>query len=399
MDTLSSSVSATSGIRLDTIPTELLLHILQYLEVRYITQIVSKVCTYFNSIAKDEATWKIRIAKRWKGQYPAIPPKQSFDWTLACISREEETKRWETSLVNPSITCSNAHYSSVDCIKVIKSLVLSGSRDRGINIWNADQVLNGESKPCLKVPDAHKGWVWTFSAPEHQTNNDVDLVSGSWDNTVKFWKVTNAELKESRRAVNLKVAVLATDVCENRVAAGTFDKKVILMDTREDVRKMSFYRCHTMPVLAVKITDKLVVSVSEDKYLVVYDRAAGKKLKKVMIPGNSFPMSFSWHGNSLYVGDKSGSLHLVDTTNDTFEIVEQYASGHNGKITSVSANLGSLITASSDGDIRLFHPTRRLDPMTILKNPDCGEVAQISYSDRILAGAFSNNTVKIWAQE
>ena len=137
MDTMQSTM-----IQLDTIPTELLLHILQFLEVKYITQVVSRVCTYFNSIAKDEATWKIRIAKRWPGQYPAIPPSHPFDWTMACIAREEETKQWgeATTIVPPSITCSNAHYSSVDCIKVMNRLVVSGSRDRGVNIWNVDQV-------------------------------------------------------------------------------------------------------------------------------------------------------------------------------------------------------------------------------------------------------------------
>ena len=33
------------------------------------------------------------------------------------------------------------------------------------------------------------------------------------------------------------------------------------------------------------------------------------------------------------------------------------------------------------------------------QNPDCGEVAQISYNEKnqILAAGFSNNTVKTWA--
>jgi len=385
-------------IRLDTIPTELLLHILQFLEVKYITQVVARVCTYFNSIAKDEATWKIRIAKRWPGQYPAIPPVQGFDWTMACIAREEETRQWgQVTNTTNNITCSNAHYSSVDCIKVVNRLVVSGSRDRGMNIWNVDQVLEGNPKPALKVPDAHKGWVWTFSAAEQQSGVELDLVSGSWDNTVKFWRVTSTELRETRKPVGLKVAVLATDVHENKVVAGTYDKKVIFMDSREDVKKMTFFKCHTKPVLAVKITDRQVVSLSEDQSLVVYDRAAGKRFKKLLIPGHSFPMSMSWHGNSLYVGDKSGSLYLVDTTNDAFEIVQQYHTGHRGKITSIATSLGSVITSSSDGDIRVFHPNRNLDLMATIKNPDCGEAAQISHNDHVLAGAFSNNTVKIWA--
>jgi len=394
MDAMSSN-----DLQLDTLPTELLLHILQFLEVRYITQVVSRVCTYFNVIAKDQATWKIRIAKRWPGQYPAVPSNEPFNWTNACIAREEETKIWSNLAMNTaSITCSNAHYSSVDCVKVMGNLVVSGSRDRGINIWNVEQVLEGNPKPVIKFPDSHKGWVWTFSSPADVPGRNLDLISGSWDNNIKFWRVTSSELKEIRKPINVKVAVLSTDIHETTAVAGTYDKKVILMDTREEIKRMCFYKCHTKPVLAVKVTDRHVVSLSEDQTLVVYDRAARKKYKKIQIPGHSFPMSMSWHGNSLYVGDKSGSLYLLDTTNDAFDIVQQYQTGHVGKITSIVHGLGSLMTSSSDGDIRIFHPTRNLDLLSNIKNPDCGEVAQISYNNQILAGAFSNNTVKIWAR-
>merc|ERR1719233_1947099 len=72
-------------LTLDTLPAEILLHILQYLEVRYITSVLSRVCSYFRTIAEDEATWKIRIQKRWPGPYPACQPATGFSWTTACI--------------------------------------------------------------------------------------------------------------------------------------------------------------------------------------------------------------------------------------------------------------------------------------------------------------------------
>ena len=58
--------------------------------------------------------------------------------------------------------CSNAHYSSVDCVRVVRAgaeqVVVSGSRDRGINLWSVAEVRDkGAVRPSLKVPDAHKG--------------------------------------------------------------------------------------------------------------------------------------------------------------------------------------------------------------------------------------------------
>ena len=51
-----------------------------------------------------------------------------------------------------------------------------------------ESVRKGQSRPCYKLPDAHKGWVWSFSADD----STASLVSGSWDNTVKFWDVSRS---------------------------------------------------------------------------------------------------------------------------------------------------------------------------------------------------------------
>merc|ERR550519_1636245 len=107
----------------------------------------------------------------------------------------------------------NAHYASVDAIHVMDELVVSGSRDRAINVSNIEQVRSGCQSPIQKMADAHKGWVWSLC------NSGDMLVSGAWDNLVKFWQVAPDGLKKARADVNLKVAILATSIWENRVAA------------------------------------------------------------------------------------------------------------------------------------------------------------------------------------
>ena len=76
--------------------------------------------------------------------------------------------------------------TSVDCVRVLRdSVVVSGSRDRGINLWTTAGLEAGQSSPTSRLPDAHKGWVWSFSSPQQDQAGQLDLVSGSWDNTVK----------------------------------------------------------------------------------------------------------------------------------------------------------------------------------------------------------------------
>ena len=107
---------------------------------------------------------------------------------------------------------------------------------------------------------------------------------------------------------------------------------------------LTCYRSHSQIVEAVKVTDRHVLSLSRDQTLVVYDRVAGKELKRVNIPGWGFTYSLSLQDNSLYVGDRDGGLHLIDASQDRFSLVTSYDTGTRD-IISISAGLGSVVTA------------------------------------------------------
>ena len=131
------------------------------------------------------------------------------------------------------------------------------------------------------------------------------------------------------------------------------------MDDREDVRSLTCYCCHSKSVDAVKVTDRHVLSLSLDKTLVVYDRVAGREFKRINIPAQGYTHLLSLQDNSLYVGDYSGGLHLIDVSQDMFTLVTSYHTGTPG-LQSVSAGLGSVVTAASDGTIRVFQPDREM---------------------------------------
>ena len=108
------------------------------------------------------------------------------------------------------------------------------------------------------------------------------------------------------------------------------------------------------------MTDRHVLSLYGDQTLVVYDRVAGKELKRVNIPGKGYTDSLSLQDNSLYVGDRDGGLHLIDASQDRFSLVTSYDTGTPG-LHSISAGLGSVVTAANtagrdDGTIRVFQP-------------------------------------------
>ena len=64
-----------SQLTLLTLPPELLLNIISYLGARFVVHRLSLVCKELHQLISDDATWKIRISKRWPNQYPIIPGK------------------------------------------------------------------------------------------------------------------------------------------------------------------------------------------------------------------------------------------------------------------------------------------------------------------------------------
>jgi len=385
-------------VTLDKLPVELLLKIFQHLQVKFITQVLANVCTLFRDLAENSNNWKIRIKQRWVGQYPPLPPDYPIDWTQACIDREEADRVWCEN-GDGMLHCSNSssHYASVDAIHVMNSIVATGSRDHSIHLWSTDDC--GDClQPVSRNLTAHSGWVWSFASQDNL------LVSGAWDSTVKFWQVSPTGLQEARSKARLKTAVLCLDICDNRIAAGTFDNKVVQLDSREEIRKMSFYKSHSRPVLKVKITPTRIYSISEDGNLAVHDRVAGKLWKKSKIPGvmpdsvqTCYPLSMDSMGNCLYVGDSAGNLNLVDITAESaLQFVQSYKTGHTGRITGVQSSLGSVVTCATDGAIKIYHPSSNLEPLSSIQVGRGNVVTGISCRNKVLAAATCDNGVYIW---
>jgi hypothetical protein len=70
---------------------------------------------------------------------------------------------------------------------------------------------------------------------------------------------------------------------DNMVACGTFDKKVLLFDPRQEYRPITWFTAHRKPVLALGLDEKRVISCGEDGKCVWYDLRARKVHKSFMV--------------------------------------------------------------------------------------------------------------------
>ena len=65
----------TSFFTLDSLPPELFLHVCSFLKAKFVIKTLSQVCKNFRSLIQDDTFWKVRMRKRCKKRYPAIPGK------------------------------------------------------------------------------------------------------------------------------------------------------------------------------------------------------------------------------------------------------------------------------------------------------------------------------------
>ncbi|XP_067124620.1 F-box/WD repeat-containing protein 9-like [Centruroides vittatus] len=379
---------------LETIPTELFLLICSFLDAKFVIRTLSQVNKRFYDIIKEYTTWKFRITKRWPKKYPIVSvPDELFDWKKACVQREEQYKLWSQWETRMSYFCiSRAHYAAVDVVHFLEGshLFVSGSRDRSLKLWDISKFdstqASSDFRSCLSEIriDAHQGWIWSLASAGHQ------FYSGGWDANIKCWdmKANFSNVK----IVNWNSAILCLDYFGNLLTAGTYGKQVLLFDPRTKLDSVMYHANHKRAVLCIAMDDNFIITGSEDQSLIIFDKRNRKLLNVIKFQG--YPMSLSYGYDHLWVGDKQGVIHLIDPTNEKFNLVETYKIGHVGKITGISHSLGSVITCSTDKTISILEPNA--DPEVITKLSLAGEIAGIANVGQMLVSANSDCSIGVW---
>lgn len=387
---MSSSQSSESHgtdvvLQLETLPYEIILHITSFIDSEFIIRILSRVSQLFHDLIDNAAFWKVRLKKRWPNRYPALSVKDDeFDWKTACYERELQHKRW-SNLLNEMeyFTFSEGLFGAVDAVHLMEhgTLLATGSRDRYLNLLDIRKLDRNDPTSSVNCrlfckANAHDGWIWSMASC------DKVLTTGSWDMRIKFWDIpTMIEIREAKA----HSAILCSHFEQNFYVAGGFDQYVYHFDPRA-AQMLSKKRYHTKPILCLAADDKYIITGSEDSTISVYDRRSSKIINKRKLI--DYPMSMSYDGDQLWIGDKGGHVHLIDASNGHLHIVDTYDVGHSQKVTGVIHTSGVMFTCSTDKTVKVLEPS--LNPQLIISLNDINaEIAKISYQDGSLACASS----------
>ncbi|XP_068130318.1 F-box/WD repeat-containing protein 9 isoform X2 [Hyperolius riggenbachi] len=298
------------------LPLELILHILSYLDPRFILGVLPLVCRTFQHIVADDITWRLRVQKRIGGNFPVLE-QEHFDWPAACIELEEQVSNWsDNGKRTEHFSLSYGHYAPVDAVLLLErgSLCVSGSRDRNVILWDLKQLGNKQEKAKGKIlgtekTGTHKGWAWSLAACDHF------VCSGSWDSSMKIWDI--AADGQQVMAIRGRAAVLCLAYLPDILVAGSYDKKVSIYDPRATRPLLKSRVLHSSPVLSLVADDRHIVSGGEDRTMVVFDRRANAVLQTIQM--NNYLFCMSYEAPQLWAGGNQGLIHVYGSQGGTFQ--------------------------------------------------------------------------------
>lgn len=211
----------------------------------------------------------------------------------------ELSKRWRKGHVNTRYL--TGHDDSVYCLVWVgPNLIVSGSRDRSIKLWD----LSKQKDALVLTKTHHDGSVLCLRA-----SNDMKwMVSGSSDSTCLIWSLPDFEQKN--RLIGHAGGVLDICIVGDMIVSSSRDATIRVWDKNQgtEIRRLVG---HAGPVNALGSNGGLVVSASGDTTLKLWDIETGNCLKT--LAGHTRGLAcVRFDGNLIYSGGQDNKLKVWD---------------------------------------------------------------------------------------
>ncbi|PVH89838.1 WD40 repeat-like protein [Cadophora sp. DSE1049] len=193
----------------------------------------------------------------------------------------------------------HGHTSTVRCLQILmpemtgktengkpimvpeKPLIITGSRDSQLRVWRLPE--QGSKRYIQTGPPANDAdcpyFVRTLTGHLHSVRaiaaHQDTLVSGSYDNTVRVWKISTGETVHRLQGHAMKVYSVVLDHQRNRCISGSMDNfvKIWSLDTGACLFTLEG---HTSLVGLLDLRDERLVSAAADSTLRIWDPESGQ---------------------------------------------------------------------------------------------------------------------------
>ncbi|KAI1758465.1 WD40 repeat-like protein [Xylaria castorea] len=189
------------------------------------------------------------------------------------------------------------HTSTVRCLQILmptktlkdgqeammpaKPLIITGSRDSQLRVWRLPEA--GSRRYIQTGPPANDAdcpyFVRTLEGHAHSVRaiaaHADTLVSGSYDNTVRVWRISTGETVHVLQGHSQKVYSVVLDIERNRCISGSMDSFVKIWDL-ETGSCLHTLEGHSLLVGLLDLRDERLISAAADSTLRIWDPETGR---------------------------------------------------------------------------------------------------------------------------
>ncbi|KAI9480565.1 MAG: WD40-repeat-containing domain protein [Benjaminiella poitrasii] len=276
--------------------------------------------------------------------YDPITNTRFINWQKLYQNRFAIEERWKggsckTRMFPPSSRpVSDLHTEGIYCIQFDKNIMVTGSRDRTVKMWD---MKTGECKMTLR---GHDGSVLCLQY------DDTMLVSGSSDSNIFVTDIKTGEIK--KKLIGHQDSVLCVRmVTNNRILSCSKDRSLRLWDrnTGECIRD---YTGHRAAVNALQWKGDRVVSGSGDRTIKVWNLETGECLQTLAAHTRGVAC-VEFDGNRIVSGSSDQTIKVWNAT--TGECIYTLV-GHTELVRTIQLDpiANRIISGCYDGCLRIW---------------------------------------------
>ncbi|RKZ40903.1 MAG: hypothetical protein DRQ49_02635 [Gammaproteobacteria bacterium] len=279
------------------------------------------------------------------------------------------------------------HTDSVNNVAISNdgSQVLSGSYDNTMKLWDV------ETGNVIHTFQGHTDFVMSVAF-----SSDAIALSGSADNTIRRWNIETGKNSDTFQQKIGWIYSIAFSPNSNRaILSGSRDNAPRLLNTLKGTEIDSF-QGHTnwVHLVAISNDSQKVFSATDDGTMKVWDVESGKA-KTINENDQIWAAAFSPDGSKILSGNAEGVIKLFDS--ESGKEIRAF-NGHSARVDSIafSPEGNQAVSGGHDGTIKVWDIDSGEEIHILKGHTDI--VSSVVFSpngSQILSGSY-DNTLKLW---
>ncbi|KAI8089838.1 WD40-repeat-containing domain protein [Halteromyces radiatus] len=375
------------------LPIEISLHVLSFIDDPKTLARAACVSTFWNSLLRDEATWKSLCMKHQYqrrnsnicGGELLAPPTQRLNFSY----RQYFKRKY-------NIAATWAHggrVKIVDDVFVGNALVTSLQFDNKYIVVGCDnhriEVFDTQTARKVRTLEGHEGGVWALQFKGgDKYDPERTLVSGGCDRDVRVWDLDTGRLRHVLRGHTSTVRCLKMK--DKRTAVtGSRDMTIRIWDIERGIL-LHVLLGHQHSVRCLEIHGNTVVSGSYDATARIWDIRTGRCLH-VLDGHQSQIYAIVFDGHKVVTGSLDYTIKVWSAETGQCLATLQ---GHTSLVGQLQLTGSTLVSGGSDGCLRVWD-LQHYECIQQISAHD-NSVTCLQFDDRRMLSAGNDGRVKLW---